>query len=60
MSFVLIIAKALATIFLSAFFIGGILRANPRTHKHGAAAEYLTGFLACCGSVIGFYYLWIA
>ena len=60
MSFIVIIAKVLATIFLSTLFLAGVLKANPRTHKHGAAAEYLAGFLACCGSVIGFYYLWKA
>jgi len=58
---IIFIAKVLASIFLVAFFIAGIFKANPHTHNPeiGPIAEYSTGFLICAASLVGIYFLWI-
>jgi len=60
MSFIVVVVKALASIFLIAFLIAGVFKANPRTHnsKYGSRAEYVAGFIICMTAVVGLYYLW--
>jgi hypothetical protein len=62
MSFVIVLGKIFATVFLVAFFIAGIFKANPRTHnpENRHIAEYIAGFLICMFSLVGVYYLWIS
>jgi hypothetical protein len=59
MSVLITIGKIFATLFIVIFFLAGALKANPRSHVHGAAAEYMAGFLICSGCLIGLYHLWI-
>jgi hypothetical protein len=60
MSIIIAVVKVLASIFLIAFLIAGIFKANPHTHnsKYGHRAEYAAGFIICMAAVIGLYYLW--
>jgi hypothetical protein len=60
MSFLLIAGKIIATVFLVAFLIAGVLKANPRTHnpEYRRLAEYSAGFLICTFSIFGIYSLW--
>ncbi len=61
-SIVVTLAKVLASIFLVAFFIAGIFKANPRTHnpERRPMAEYMAGFLISVFSLAGLYYLWVS
>lgn len=60
MSFLIIVAKVLVTLFLGAFFIAGVFKANPRMHdpEKDSMAEYVAGFLICLFSLSGLYYFW--
>jgi hypothetical protein len=60
MTFLLITVKVIASVFLTAFLIAGILKANPRTHRHTHMAEYTAGFIICVFSLASLYYLWVA
>lgn len=58
MTIFIIIGKAVASIFLMAFFIAGVLKANPRTHRYRPMAEYAAGFIICTLSLMALYHLW--
>ncbi len=60
MSFFITTAKIIATIFLFAFFVTGIMKANRRFHstRYPPMAEYATSFIISFLSIVGFYYLW--
>ena len=62
MEYIIGISEVLATIFLIAFFIAGVFKANPRAHnpEYRPIAEYAAGFLICSFSLAGLYYLWIS
>ena len=60
MAFLIITAKVVASIFLTAFLVAGILKANPRAHRLRPMAEYTAGFIICALSLTGLYYLWMA
>lgn len=58
MGFIIVAIKVLASIFMIAFLIAGIFKANPRTHRYRPSAEYLAGFIICVSATMGLYYLW--
>ncbi len=61
MGIIVSVLKVLASLFLVAFLIAGIFKANPRTHnpERRPMAEYMAGFIICLLSLVGLYYLWV-
>lgn len=61
MSVIIVLIKVLCSIFLVAFFIAGVFKANPRTHnpERRPMAEYMAGFIIFLFSLVGLYYLWV-
>jgi len=60
MSFFIITGKIIASVFLVAFLVAGVMRANPRFHssRYPPMAEYAAGFIITFLTSLGFYYLW--
>ena len=62
MSIIITLAKVFASIFLVAFFIAGIFKADSSTHnpERRAIAEYMAGFLISVFSLASLYYFWVS
>lgn len=60
MSFFVVLAKLIASLFLVVSVIVGSLMANPKWHSgmYRPAAEYGTGFILFVGGLAGLYLLW--
>jgi uncharacterized membrane protein YphA (DoxX/SURF4 family) len=61
MSIVIGLAKVLASIFLVAFLIAGLFKADSRTHnpERRPMAEYMAGFLISVFSIASLYNFWV-
>ena len=60
MDILIITGKIIASMFLFALLVTGVLKANPRFHSpsYRPITEYTTGFILSFLACVGFYYLW--